>query len=107
MNKKGKFFIFCMIFVVETTSGQQIQLQTNTVKGFTQGYFKRTVPLNSQDVEKIILNPKFYVNNLGFFCRQELKFQAATSLPVVFRLGSVQYCDWMEGKKNAGVLPAY
>jgi hypothetical protein len=107
MNKKSKFFIFCMIFVVKVTSGQQIQLKTNTVKDFTASPYSRPVPLNAQDVEKIILNPKFYVNNLGFFCRQELKLQAATSLPLVFRLGSVQYCDRMEGKKNAGILPAY
>ena len=107
MKKKREIFIFCMIFVVECTSGQQIKLQTNTVKGFTNYPVNRSVPLNAQDVEKIILNPRFYVNNLGFFCRQELKLQAVTSLPLVFRLGSVQYCDRMEGKKNAGILPAY
>jgi hypothetical protein len=96
-----------MIFVVKVTSGQQIQLKTNTVKDFKASAYSRPVPLNAQDVEKIILDPRFYVNNLGFFCRQEIKLQAVTSLPLVFRLGSVQYCDRMEGKKNAGVLPAY
>ncbi len=107
MKKKGKIFIFCMIFVVKFSVAQQISIETNTVKGFNVGSFPRSVPLNSQDVEKILVSPKFYVNNLGFFCRQELKFRSVTKIPMVFRLGSVQYCDRMEGKKNAGLLPAY
>ncbi len=107
MKKNTKFFIFCMIFVVGSTSAQQIQLQVPLVKDIRFSSFPRSVPVNLQDVEKIFLDPRFYVNNLGFFCRQELKFQARTSLPLVFRLGSVQYCDRMEGKKSAGILPAY
>ncbi len=107
MKKKSKIFIFCMIFVVKLSFAQQIQLQSNTVKDFTTVPIPRPVLINEQNVEKSMVGPRFYVNNLGFFCKQELKFRAATGLPMVFRLGSVQYCDRMEGKKNAGILPAY
>lgn len=107
MKKKSKIFIFCMIFVVKLSFSQQISLEANTVKSFGVSVFPRSVPLNRQDVEKMLVSPKFYVNNLGFFCRQELKFRAVTKIPMIFRLGSVQYCDRMEGKKNAGLLPAY
>jgi hypothetical protein len=107
MKKKSKIFIFCMIFVVKITPAQQIPLQPNTVKGLQPGSFPRIVLINEQRVEKSMVSPRFYVNNLGFFCKQELKFRAATGLPMVFRLGSLQYCDRMEGKKNAGILPAY
>ena len=44
--------------------------------------------------------PDFYSTHLGFFCKQEIKFEKATKIPFKFRLGSVQQCDWMEGKPN-------
>lgn len=39
-----------------------------------------------------------YVRHLGFFCRQELVIQRALRLPVFFRLGSLEYCNRLEGK---------
>jgi len=54
-----------------------------------------------------VINPDHYTQNFGFFCKRELQFEKATKVPFKFRLGSVQYCDWMEGKKGAGILPGY
>ncbi|MEM9884928.1 MAG: hypothetical protein AAF849_03480 [Bacteroidota bacterium] len=39
-----------------------------------------------------------YWNNLGFFCKVEIKMEQKTQFPVRFRLGSVDYVDRLEGK---------
>jgi hypothetical protein len=50
-----------------------------------------------------LVNANFYANNLSFFCRQELKIAKATQykLPIAFRLGSLQYVNYLECKPNA------
>ena len=47
-----------------------------------------------------VITPGFYVSQLGFFCKQEIKFEKATRIPFRFRLGSVEECDRMEGKNR-------
>ena len=49
---------------------------------------------------KQFLSPGFYVSQLSFFCRQEIKFEKITKIPFRFRLGTVEDCDRMEGKRN-------
>ena len=45
--------------------------------------------------------PAFYsYDRLGFFCKWEVKLQEATRWPVRFRLGDVDYVDWLEGKRH-------
>jgi hypothetical protein len=40
----------------------------------------------------------YYAANLGFFCKQEIKFEKFTKIPFKFRLGSVAQTDELEGK---------
>jgi hypothetical protein len=57
----------------------------------------KVVPLLSRVPTQIIAQDHF-IRNFGFFCRRELQFEKQTKLPLRFRLGSLQYCNYLEAK---------
>lgn len=43
----------------------------------------------------------YYPNSLGFICRKELQLDKITPIPFRFRLGSLEYVNWLEQKPNS------
>lgn len=108
MNKKGKLVIFCMIFVVSYAFSQKNSFLYNQAPVFNG--FKKPMPasillnnaLFTNLPNKPYILPTFYYTQLGFFCKQEIKFEKITKIPFKFRLGSIEECNRLEGKYCGG-----
>jgi len=55
----------------------------------------RTAVMN---VNKLPQN--YYSKSLGFFCKKELAIEKATNIPLRLRVGSLSYCNQLEGKNR-------
>ncbi len=63
-------------------------------------FFSARKTSNAPNTSCIFLPGDFYVKQLGFFCKQEIKIDRATKINLRLRLGSLEQCDWLEGKKT-------
>ncbi|MBK7884807.1 MAG: hypothetical protein IPJ81_14235 [Chitinophagaceae bacterium] len=111
MNKNLFFLFFCTIFVGSGVFGQQKSI--SSLKSDRKGIgpfsilYPDILPLNTirPDFYKhfpnsiTIIRPDYYTQNFGFFCKKELQLEKIIAVPFKFRVGSLQYCNWMEGKK--------
>jgi hypothetical protein len=100
MKAKAIFLFSCMIFAgVAAFCQDSVRAMpglfppTSRVFSLNKGSTGTLQPM-------IILSPDYYATQLGFFCKEEIRFEKATKIPFKFRLGSVNECDQLEGKMN-------
>lgn len=102
MIGKRKILFFCMIVVA---NGAFSQFKIPGIKTIDIKPSPVIILPDNKTFPTNLLPGNFSTNHLGFFCRQELRLESITKIPFKFRLGNVQYCDWLEGKKTAGLVP--
>jgi hypothetical protein len=106
MKYKKLFFLFI------TFTTKQVLCQTTfkyvTAKAvFGKATFFKQTKAVKQTVTispNMLVKSSFYCDNLGYVCKQEIKIQKAIKFPFVFRIGSVQQVDYLEGKRGASIL---
>jgi hypothetical protein len=54
--------------------------------------------ISPQQQDWRILPADYYVRDFGFFCKKEWEFEKKVHVPLKFRLGSLAYCNYLEGK---------
>ena len=52
----------------------------------------------TQPQTSLVFLPNWSAEDLPFFCKIEHKWAKKARIPLKFRLGSVEYVDWLEGK---------
>ncbi len=68
---------------------------------YTPSFYRLTDLKKNNVVLPAGLPGDYYAKQLGFFCRQEIRLERVTKIPFRFRLGSVEQCDRLEGKRIA------
>ena len=64
-----------------------------------------TYTSDRRNIKHVIFRSKviphnFSTHDFGFFCHKELHLQKITKVPFRFRLGSLHYCNYLEGKNK-------
>lgn len=106
----GFFFFICCAASAQVNGTPGLKgkdfISKNSVK--TSGYLigftstlvaKKHLQTISHEPPLYRIPQNFSTCNFGFFCKQELHVEKAIKIPLRFRLGSLQQCNYYEGKK--------
>jgi hypothetical protein len=66
---------------------------------FSESKFIRQKIAFNEMQQSAKLGGDYYMHHLGFFCLKEYRFEKITHIPLRFRIGSLEYCNYLEGKK--------
>ena len=99
MKQKRIFLFFCMIFVAKIGFSNPACYLVDTF------HFQPPLTLldkrdfHSRSITAAPLVQQRITDHWGWFCKKEWAWEKRTGIPFKFRLGSVEYCNWLEGKK--------
>ena len=104
MVEKLLFLFFCTIFVVNAAFCQKTVYFKQANQPFSLHFPGNFSIYSFHQKASPAIPSGFAVTQLGFFCKKELHFEQVTKIPLRFRLGSINFCNRMEGKINSALL---
>ena len=101
MNLKKKTFLALTVKLLFSFIYVQAQSTNDSAKvnNFHLPAFYTNISFIKYPVLQNQILGNFYAKQLPFFCNKELQVQKAVGIPIKFRVGSVEYCDKLEGKR--------
>ena len=101
--------VITIFFLCGVNSSAQLTYYSKTERNiFSKKYIYKPLTagkiVNSKEIRKEelpvkIISPDYYTQHFGIMCHQELAIEKAIKIPFRFRLGSLQQCNYLEGKK--------
>ena len=94
-------FFICPLFL-SAQAGSYIKLPVSeyTQKLFRMPAYKNKIHEPARlNRSPIVIAPNYYAQRLGIICKKEWALEKATKIPFRFRIGSLQQCNFLEGKK--------
>jgi hypothetical protein len=86
--------VFLLIFFTAIS----VHAQQNTDSVINKKLFLTSTFIKPVFTSSYTIPANLSTQHLPFFCDKEYKLEKMTKIPFRFRLGSVEYCDKMEGK---------
>jgi|SRR5690348_7398069 hypothetical protein len=91
----------CLLCGAQRLPSSAIQLRNFSVKKIFYTPVSFNIIIDSFATKRIfLLPPNFITCSYGFFCKEELKVEKTTGLPIHIRLGSLEQCNYYEGKEK-------
>ena len=94
------FFLWAFFGVAQTTKNTALfasRLSPLKISSLAVSFKNQNV--NAPTISLHLIAPNYYTQNFGFVCKKELALHKAIKTTLFVRLGSLQQCNYLEGKK--------